>query len=119
MNSAEEIVEATLADVTLNARTTIENDRYRVVIEYPIRTMNANERDGIYQTDTGPVLLPDLSVEPNVLLENMELAFVAFNSPSWAEFLVRTATSVSDDVDVYHYSRPIRFDAVNEVIRVR
>jgi hypothetical protein len=117
--SAAEVVEATLANCRLNARTTIQNDRYRAVIEYPARTMNANERDGIYQADTGPVLLPDLSVEPHVMLENLELAFAAFNCPTWTEFLVRVPTPVSADIEVYHFARSLRWDAANEVIRLQ
>lgn len=118
LETPQQIVEATLAGESLNARTAISNDRYRAVIEYPVRTMNANERDWIYQTDTGPVLLPDLSVEPDVMLDNLQLAFAAFNTATWTEFLIRVPTRLENDISVYHYSRPIRFDAANEVIRL-
>ncbi|GIT28285.1 MAG: hypothetical protein Ct9H300mP1_03310 [Planctomycetaceae bacterium] len=57
---AQEIVEAVLANQNLVARTELENDRYHALIEHPVKTINANERDWIYQTDTGPVLFPDL-----------------------------------------------------------
>ena len=39
------------------------------MVEYPVKTMNANERDMVYQTDTGPVLLPDLSAETEKLFD--------------------------------------------------
>jgi hypothetical protein len=118
LTSAEAIVEATLERLPLNARTTIETDRYVAVIEYPVKTMNANERDHIYQTDTGPLLLPDLEADPENMLARFELAFAAFNSPDWIEFLVRVPTPVSGEINVYHYSQPVRFDAQNEVVRV-
>ncbi len=118
IESGEAIVEATLANVPLNARTTIESDRYSAVIEYPVKTMNANERDIVYQTDTGPVLFPDLTAEPAEILSRFELAFAAFNCPDWIEFLVRTPTPVSERISVQHYSKPVRFDARNEVIRL-
>ena len=60
--------------------------------------MNANERDMVYQTDTGPVLFPDLSAEPENLLTTLELAYSAFNCPDWVEFIVRVPTAISDDL---------------------
>lgn len=117
--SAQEIVTATLANQPLVARTELEVGRYSAVLEYPVKTMNANERDWIYQTDTGPVLLPDFSCEPDALLPNLELAFAAFNCPEWIEFIVRAPTPIAEGISVYHYSRPVRFDGVrNQVIRV-
>lgn len=114
--SKHEIVRATLANHPMVARTNIETDRYRALIEYPIKTMNANERDMIYQTDTGPILLPDLECEPEQMLERLEFAYCAFNCPQWIEMIVRAPTEVDPDVSVYHYSRSVRFDAKNEVL---
>ncbi len=110
------IVEAVLGNVPLNARTTIENDRYAAVLEYPVKTINANERDWIYQPDTGPVLLPDLSRGPEEMMAGIELAFAAFNTPDWVEFIVRVPTPVAEGVNVYHYAEPVRMDCVNEVL---
>lgn len=118
LESSRSIVEATLANKRLNARTMIETKRYWVILDYPVKTMNANERDDVYQTDTGPVLFPDLSAEPENMLSRLELAFIAFNGPDWAEFLIRTPTSVSDDIRVQHYSKPVRLDTKNEVIEL-
>ena len=114
----EEIVKATLGNEVLVARTEIENARYRTVIEYPIKTMNANERDMIYQTDTGPILYPDLSREPDDLIGGIELAFAAFNCPSWIELLLRVPTDVGEGVQVYHYNQSLRLEGVkNQVFR--
>jgi len=109
---SHEIVAATLANQPLVAIVHLESDRYTAALEFPVKTMNANERDWVYQTDTGPVLLPDLTVPPEGLLAGMEAAFVALNAPDWADFIVRTRTSVAPDVDVYHYSTPIRLDDI-------
>ena len=117
-SSAEEIVHATLANHPLVARTQIDSERFSVTLEYPVKTMNANERDTVYQTDTGPVLLPDFDCHADRMLERMELAFAAFNCPHWIELLVRVATTVEGDISVYHYSRPVRFDSKNEIIRL-
>ena len=61
-------------------------------IEYPVKTMNANEREWVYQTDTGPVLFPDLDAPPEQLHERLDVAFEAHNAPDWAQFIVRRPT---------------------------
>ena len=118
LDSAQEIVEAVLANQNLVARTELENDRYHALIEHPVKTINANERDWIYQTDTGPVLFPDLSVEPDAMLTSLELAYSAFNCPDWIEFIVRRSTPTTGDVNVYHYSDSIRCDSRNQMLRI-
>ena len=118
LESAGQIVTAVLENEVLVARTEIENDRYVALIEYPAKSMNASERDDIYQPDTGPVLFPDLSREPDDLIAGFELAFVAFNCPDWAEFLVRVPTPISEEVSVHHYSKSVRLNTHNQIIRV-
>jgi hypothetical protein len=120
LDSAAQIVGATLdpSGPPLVGRTVIQEGRYTAVLEFPVKTMNASERDFIYQTDTGPVLMPDFSREPDDLITGLEMAFVAFNSPDWAEFVVRVPTSVGEGIEVYHYSKFVRLDTQNQVIRV-
>ncbi|MGB0578747.1 MAG: hypothetical protein ACPGVU_03500 [Limisphaerales bacterium] len=118
LDSAQEIVEAVLANHILVARTELESERYLALIEYPVKTINANERDWILQTDTGPVLFPDLSQEPDSLMTSLQLAYAAFNHPEWIEFLVREPTPVAGGIDVYHYSRPVRCDSQNQVVDI-
>ena len=113
------IVETVLANEPIVARTEIQNGRYQAILEYPIKTMNANERDMIYQTDTGPLILPDLSREPDELLAGMLLAFAAFNCPAWTEFIIRAKVPVAEGVEVHHYSRTLRLDCLNQVIRLK
>jgi len=118
LQTAGDIVDATLANELLVARTKLETERYVAILEYPIKTMNANERDTIYQTDTGPILLPDFEMEPADLIAGFELAFGAFNDPDWIEFLVRVPTAVNGDISVYHYSKSVRWKAKNQVLRI-
>lgn len=115
LEHAKDRVEAVLNNEILVARTAYQDDRYRVAIEYPIKTVNANERDWVFQPDTGPILLPDLSREPAELIGGMELAYIAFNQLDWAEVVVRWPTVVADGVQVYHYSRAARISCTNEV----
>ncbi len=119
LDGAEAIVEAVLANERLVGVHRFASDRYRVEIEYPVKTINANERDWVYQTDTGPILFPDLECEPDELLTRVELAFTAANDPHWAEFIIRVRTPIADDVEVYHYSKAIRQGGiVNEFYRI-
>jgi hypothetical protein len=119
LESAERINQSVLANHPLVARTEIASERYKAVLTYPVKTMNANERDQVYQTDTGPVLLPDLSRDPERLMGGMELAFAAFNCPSWTEFIVRTKTPIREGLSVYHYSKSVRIDCRNQVLRLK
>ena len=118
LENAKDRVEAVLDNERLVARTAYQDDRYRVAIEYPIKTVNANERDWVFQPDTGPILLPDLSREPGDLIGGMELAYIAFNQEDWAEVVVRLPTVVAEGVQVYHYSRAARIHATNEVFSI-
>lgn len=116
----QQIVNATLANEILVARTEYTQGRYTALIEYPITTMNANERDWVYQTDTGPVLVPDLTRSPEDLINGFQLAFSAFNCPEWVEFIMRTPTPIPQGGSVYHFSKPLRLDGVrNSVVRLK
>lgn len=120
LDGAAAIVDAVLANDRLVGIHRFDSDRYRVEIEYPVKTINANERDWVYQTDTGPIVFPDLDCEPDELLSRLELAFTACNAPTWAEFIIRVPTPIAADVEVYHYSKAVRLDGiVNEFYRIR
>lgn len=92
LDSAESVVQATLENHQLLAQTEYDDGDFHVCIQHPVKTMNANERDNVYQTDTGPIILPDLSSErlaqAKRRIEVFELAFSAFNCPEWAEFVI-------------------------------
>lgn len=118
LTDVESIIESTLNNWPLVARTRLETPRYVVELDYPIKTINVSERDAIYQTDTGPVLLPDLSRDFDQMLDGLELAYCAFNNPGWIEFLVRAPSEVAPGVSVYHYCKPQRFTAQNQVLRL-
>lgn len=118
LDKTEDVVQAVLDNHQLVARTEYEDDRYAVVLEYPIKTINANERDNFFQTDTGPHLYLDISRDPDELIEGLELAFSAFNTPDWIELIVRVPTPLTDDISVYHYSKPVRLDSKNTVVKL-
>lgn len=123
LRSIDEIIAAIRGDRPMVARTRYDDGDWQVTIEHPVKTINFSERDNVYQTDTGPVLLPDLSADrlarSNRLVECFDLAFAAFNSVGWAEFIVNVPTPVADGVSVNHYSKPRRIEpAENSLIEV-
>ena len=123
LSTLGDIIAATQSYMPLVSRTEYEDGDYRVVIEHPVKTMNYTDREQVYQTDTGPILLPDLSAERlqkvESLIECFDLAYSAFNSAGWAEFIVNVPTSVAPEVEVDHYSRPRRIEPVrNQIIAV-
>ena len=119
-----EIVRAALAGVPFVSRTEIRNEaaRMRAVIECPVKTMNVNEARGIYQVDTGPVLFPDLTRRYEAKVESLRLAFVAFNAPGFADFVIEQPTPIVQDgkeiCKVYHYSGIVSLPAKNTVFIV-
>ena len=116
LESIKEIVVASCGDRTIVARTEYDDGDYHVRIDYPVKSMNYSEREGMYQTDTGPILLPDLSAKRlsqcTRLIECCDLAFVAFNTAGWSEFIVNAPTPVADGVSVNHYSEPRRIEPI-------
>ena len=57
-------------------------------MEYPVKTMNTNRANDIYQVDTGPVAFPDLSQRHARHVDALSLAFVVFNAPHFADFVL-------------------------------
>jgi len=110
------ICEATYGHHPLVATTSWETVRYAVELTYPVKTINVNERDCIYQTDTGPILWPDLDREPADLIAGFQLAFSAFNGPDWIECIVRVPTDIPGGLQVYHYSCPVRREGVRNAL---
>ena len=85
------------------------------VIECPVKTINWIRDTDQWQIDTGPVLLPDLSVPPDQWSQKLRLAFVAFNAFDWAEFIVEEPTPVlqggKEVAKVHHYSVQVQTKA--------
>lgn len=124
VSTFEEIRDATAAGIPLVAQTEIHHAKtgLRAILEYPVKTMNIDRDHGIYQVDTGPLALPDLATRHESPLGTTSLAFVAFNQPDFAYFVVEQPTSIMQDdkeiTQVYHYSHPIRHDTRNRILAV-
>ncbi len=122
LSSFEEIRDATAAGRPIVAQTEIRNEdtKLTAVIEYPVKTMNVSLDNSVYQVDTGPIAYPDLSRRFDVPIECLSLAFVAFNVPHFADFIIEQPTPVVQDeqelAQVYHYSKPFSLPAANRLL---
>jgi hypothetical protein len=118
-----EIVQATLDNVPLVARTALRDPQsgLEAVLEYPIKTMNVLETDNVYQVDTGPVVFPDLAPPGLEGIQRLTLAFIAFNCAESAEFVLQAPTAVAPEaaVQTLHYSQARPAGCTNSVIAVR
>jgi len=112
----ESVVEATSAGRPIVARTEFESSGYKVLLEYPVFTINVSERHVFYQTDTGPVIYPDFSSPFETRPEAFWLAYCAFNTPDWAEFILQKPTPVGEGIAVNHYSESVWVDCANTLI---
>jgi len=108
--------QAVLDNRIMVARTQYTDGPYEITIEYPVKTVNANDDEGFTQPDTGPVLVVDASLPFGDLIQGMQLAYIAFHRDSWAELLIREPVEVSQGVYVYHFNRSRRIDAQNELL---
>jgi hypothetical protein len=121
-STPHEIVAATLANRPLVGRTELQSrDGARVaVLEYPVKTMNANDQRSAFQIDTGPVLFPDLEAPSARAIECFELAFIAWNRFDRAEFILQRPTPVPADARdaamVPHYSVVRKVAATNTIL---
>ena len=120
LESAQAIIQATLANEPLvGACRFCLHDRYDIEIDFPIKTMNANEREWIYQVDTGPILFPDMSADCPNWINSFHLAYVAFNRADWAEFILQAPTPLNESLSVNHYSRIMTMTTQNTVFQAR
>jgi hypothetical protein len=120
LDSVSDIVQATLAGELLIARTEIASPdgRRTCLLEYPVKTMNANDIVPMYQVDTGPVAYPDWDSQEAALAGRFRLAYVAFNAPDFADFVILAPTELAPGAVTPHYSEVASVAARNEVWRV-
>jgi len=119
LDSWEKIRQATAAAVPIVTQTEISNPDtgLRAIIECPTKTMNISLERKMYQVDTGPIAFPDLTKRYSRLIECLSLAYIAFNAPHFADFVIEQPIPVIQDgkevCQVHHYSGPFSLPAKN------
>ncbi len=120
LKTLDDIIPAIRGDRPLVAHSEYDDGDYRVIFDHPVKTINFSERERVFQTDTGPILLPDLSParlrESDRLIDCFDLAYSAFNSAGWAEFIVNVPTPVGGGITVNHYSRTRRIESTRNLL---
>jgi len=123
LDTNREIVQASLDCVPLIGRVEIEGGSLKVLLEFPIKTMNANDIEDIYQVDTGPLAFPDFAADVGLHIKRLSPAYVAYNVPDFADFVVQQPLPVVIDAaevtTVTHYANPVSLKAKTQVIAVR
>lgn len=115
------IRDATRAGQPIITQTELTNEELglRAIIECPSKTMNVSLDREMYQNDTGPIALPDLSQRYDREIDSLRLAFIAFNAPNFADFVVEDVTPVVEEgterAKVYHYSQISSLPAKNRL----
>ena len=121
LDTFEKIRDATAAGLLIVTRTEFENPDtgLKAVIECPCKTMNISHPKKMYQVDTGPVAFPDLSKRYDVQIDCLSLAFIAFNKPDFADFVIEAPTLIIKDekevATIYHYSRMAHVTGINAI----
>lgn len=115
--SWEQIRDATAAVAPIVTQTEMADAEtgLRAIIECPCKTMNVSLEKQLFQVDTGPVAFPDLTRRYDPPIDCLSLAFIAFNAPHFADFVVEQPTPVQGDCQTYHYSKPFSLPAKNRV----
>jgi hypothetical protein len=121
LSTADAVYNAIMANRNVVSRTEYElRDGTTVVLEYPVKCINVNDREGFYQVDTGPVIFPDDMPDVSMPIERFRFAYVAHNCHDWAEFIVNVPTPVNGGVAVHHYSQSRRVETIsNRMIAVK
>ena len=120
----EQIRDTTAAAIPIVSQTEIHDEQtgLRAIIECPVKTMNIQLDDRIYQVDTGPIAFPDLTRRFERPIECLSLAFVVFNAPHFADFVIEQPTPVVENekelCQVYHYSQPFSRPAENRLLTI-
>jgi hypothetical protein len=120
LTTTEEIVAAVLTNRPLVSQTEFSlSDGSQVFLEYPVKVINASEREMFYQVDTGPILVPDVTAfDGKNAISALRLAFMAHNTLGCTEMLLNVPTEIAPGLSVNHYSKAMKISAINRMIAV-
>lgn len=124
LDTWEKIKESTIAGIPIVTQTEIHNEELGLsaIIECPCKTININDSRKLYQTDTGPIALPDLGRRYDVQIDCLRLAFIAFNVPEFADFVIEVPTPILVDnkevTTVHHYSELLSLPVLNKLYAI-
>ena len=114
LTTYREAREAILGNAVLNARTEYLGDdgKTRVTLDYPVKICNVSHGKDLWQIDT-PLLLPDFSAPAEPMLGMLRMGYTVWNSPTWAEVVIRHARTASAQRS--HFSTSRRLTVANSL----
>jgi len=121
LDSQTEIVEATLQNRRLVARTTLVDDEtgLSAQLEYPIKTMNVTMNPDHFQVDTGPLIVPIFDSTESEPIARFAVAHVVYWTFDRAEFVLRKPHVVGErdgqPVEVTDYTEILITAASHEI----
>ncbi len=106
VTTAEGVIEATVADAVMNGRTTYRDAArgVTVTLEYPIKLINLQQREKLFQVCMGPVPLPDLATWDGVSVDRAFLAHLAFSDFDYMEFMLRRTLEPAESEKGWFYA---------------
>jgi hypothetical protein len=118
LQTNRDIVQASLDNIPLVGSVEISSGRLKAEMQFPIKTMNANDIEDIYQVDTGPIPFPNFEADVDRQVQRLSPAYVAYNAPDFADFVVQQPVDVGNSVRVTHYANPLSLRAETAVLAV-
>jgi hypothetical protein len=100
------LIEATRSDELMNGRTTYRDAEraVSVTLEYPIRLINLQAKENLFQVCMGPVPLPDLSTWDGTSVDRAHLAELAFSGFDYIEFALRRTVEPAESEKAWFYA---------------
>jgi hypothetical protein len=109
MTSYQEVHDAMVDNKPILGRTRYltsnGDEEIEVVAEYPVTVMNARHEHDSWQVDTGPMLLPDFSIDHELEVSIFRQAYVVYNRWDYAEYAMRLPVKIQGaSYPVLHYT---------------
>lgn len=115
LEDSAQIVRASLAGDLLYGRVEWQEGPMSIRLEFPVKTMNANDEEMLWQVDTGPVAYPDCARTVGLHIERLSPAYIAYNAAHFADFVVQAPLDVGP-AQVMHYAQRVSVAAKTYIL---
>ena len=99
------VIDSTLADELMNARTTYldEKRQVSVTLEFPVKLINLQKKEKLFQVCQGVVPIPDLATWDGTSVHRVFLADLAFSEFDYIEFILQRTVEVAEQEKEWYY----------------
>ena len=105
LTTHDEVIESTLADELMNARTTYRDEKRQVAVtlEFPMKLINIQKKEKLFQVCMGAVPIPDLGTWDGTSVNRVFLADLAFSEFDYIEFILQRTVEVAEHEKEWYY----------------